>query len=476
MFQKIILSGLLGLSVVPGARAATFGTVSAPPIDNLTSIWGMNVRLEYTDGHYNGTSPVNNQPDVRNDIADLLYLGSNGPAFRSVRDVLPNSNAGTGMGAVYGQQLSAIQQFVHSGIGFTFLTGNTQGADTPNQTVAQTLTQLELTASYAPPSANQNPSQPPPSLKFVEGPNEVDSNYSFAGKSGNAAGIAWGQQLYQAKNASPLVHVYMTDFTTQANPGTCVIGYYADEANNHAYPNNGTPPGGMLASDFAASYGNVPAHCPYGLPKAVTEDGYPSPDDANPNNYGSNRGDINRREVSQGAQMEYLLDLGMDAYAQGLREIDFYQLLAAYTDPNGTNEDTEFGWFNYDGSPKPVAQAYHALTGLLIDGSAYDTTPRSLTYALDNPPSGGGSQVFSTYDGSRYFVVVWGEYDIFNPATSTQQDPPGVGTTLTLPAPASSITLYDPTRFASTQQASCSHCASLFGTFGSHPEVFVIKP
>ena len=76
----------------------------------------------------------------------------------------------------------------------------------------------------------------------------------------------------------------MTDFTTQANPGTCVIGYYADEANNHPYPNNGSAPAFWIGNGFGNSYGNVPANCPYGLPKSATEDGYADWDDTNPNN------------------------------------------------------------------------------------------------------------------------------------------------------------------------------------------------
>ena len=112
MLHKSMLSSLFCVGIISSANGATFTQASAPPIDNLLSIWGMNVRLEYTDGSYNGTFTINGRPAVQNDIADLQYLGSSTPAFRSVRDALPNNNAGTPFGSVYNQQLSAIAQIV----------------------------------------------------------------------------------------------------------------------------------------------------------------------------------------------------------------------------------------------------------------------------------------------------------------------------------------------------------------------------
>ncbi len=470
------------------AHAQNFVTQRAAPVTAFQAMLGMNVHLEYTDGLYDGTAMPNGVSAVQNVIYDLNYL-SGAPrgsaqaatyAFRRLRDGMPDP----GNGAVYQTFENAIAALVANGDGFDLLTGGD---------IATQLAQAQIVANLRPGVSYLT--RMPPAVTSLEGPNEVSSSFSYGGQSGDAAAIAYDRNLYAAKNASALVHTYLSDFTSEAQPGVCVIGAYADSENVHPYPNQGSMPDYYVGSAFAQAYGTLPAHCPYGSPKVITEDGYAQTDDSN---VGTARafcsdagacgsgGDINSREVSQDAAMRQTLDMAFDAWQARAREIDFYQLLAAYPDPDGNNEDPQFGWFNYDGSPRPVAEAFHAMMLDMLDAAPAPSVEPSLTYSLASSVTGVSTALFYSAQYGDFILAAWQEPALWNASTRTENNVAAATLTLTLPREASLILQQDPTLYGSGTWgsnsngpqtiATCQGCSTTTAQLGASPLLFLITP
>ena len=373
---------------------------------------------------------------------------------------------------------------VANGDGFDFITGGNVGT---------ALAQAEIVAKLRP--GWSYASLLPPSLTSLEGPNEIPSSFSYGGQSGPAGGIAYQRALYPAKNASPLVHTFLSDFTTERPPGTCVIGAYADSENEHPYPNKGSMPGSWIAPAYAHDYGVLPASCPYGAPKVITEDGYAQTDDTN---IGTGRafcsdlgacgagGDINSRETSPDVAMRETLDMAFDAWQLKIREIDFYQLLAAYPDPNGNNEDAQYGWFNYDGSPREVAKAFHAMMLDLLDAAPAPSVEPALSYRLGASQAGVQTALFYSAQYKDFILVAWQEPSIWNLSSFSAKAATPATLTLSLQDAASTIVQQDPTRYGSgtwgsnsnaTQTvARCTGCATMTAQLGAAPLLFLITP
>ena len=370
--------------MVQAARVADF-------IDTL----GVNTHLGYNDGGY---------ADVNAVIRDLHYLG-----IRQVRDATPNPNGGS----PYRAQLGSIAAAVGAGIRFDLFID-------PTLPIATSLDQVGHVMHQA-----------ARAVTGIEGPNEINNApVRYRGLRGEAAGEAFQHDLYAAVKADPLLGELPVYYLTGgrridlgADPGL------ADDANGHPYPYRGASPGPRIVNEFE-TYFTMPL--PY--PRVITETGY-----------FDQPGDPAGSGVDGATQARLTLDLLFDAFRQGVGRTYLYQLLSAYPDPQRNSPDIEYGLFNQDNSPKPVATAIHDLTSMLSDmaTNAATFTTGGLAYSLAGMPPTGQSVLLQRASGN-YSLVVWAEPRIWNEATHAPKAAPSSRILVTLAARASSISVGDP--------------------------------
>lgn len=380
------------------ARPSPFtepAAVQAARVADFVGTLGVNTHLGYNDGAY---------ANVHDVILDLDYLG-----IRQVRDGTPNPNGGS----PYRAYLGSIAAAVKAGIRFDLVVD-------PALPIAVSLDQVERVMHQA-----------AHAVAGIEGPNEINNApFRYGMLSGEAAGEAFQHDLYAAVKADAATTdhpvYYLTGGRTinlRTNPKL------ADYANGHPYPYQGTSPGARIMDEFQTHF-TMPM--PYA--RVITETGYFN-QPTNPAGSG----------VDSPTQARLTLDLLFDAFRQGVSKTYLYQLLSAYPDPGGNNSDIEYGLFNQDNSPKPVATAIHDLTSLLSDMGAKAETFRtgSLTYAVTGLPATGQSVLLEQSNGT-YILVLWVEPRIWNEAAHAPVAAPVSQVTVNLREPASLVSVNDP--------------------------------
>ena len=408
------------------ADAASISSIQAGRISQFANSLGVNVHMEYNDGAYASAAQA---------TSDLNYLG-----IHQLRDGTPNPNGGQ----PYRNYLASISTLVGAGNRFEFF------VEPGGQSLSSSVGQIGSIESAH-----------PGSVIAIEGPNEINNfPVSYAGLSGNAAGEAVQRSLYSAvKGNSALASAPVYYFTggsqinLAANPGL------ANDANAHPYPYQGQAPGPRIASEFQHDF-SMPL--PYA--RAITETGYFNQPHSS---YGSG--------VDNATQEKLTLDLLFDAYQQGISKTFLYQLRSAYPDPQANNPDIEYGLFNLDNSPKPVATGIHNLTSILADTglSAGVFTTGSLAYAISGLPATGQSLLFQSSNGT-FDLVLWAEPTVWNEGSHSPVAAPSSTVTLTLRSPAQSVSAFDPMRQTSPiQQRSNTTTASV--TLSDHPVILQIR-
>ena len=425
MFCALSWSGTA--RALPGPTPAPApAPVRAARVADFISTLGVNTHLGYNDGAY---------ADVGRVIRDLAYLG-----IRQVRDSTPNPNGGS----PYHAYLRSIATAVGAGIRFDFIVD-------PSLPIPISLDQIARVQQQA-----------PDAVASIEGPNEINNApVTYQELTGEAAAEAFQRDLYAGVRANPALENHPVFYLTggraidlRAHPGL------ADYANGHPYPYRGASPGPRIAGEFQ-TYFTMPL--PYA--RVITETGYfNQPDDP----AGSG--------VDSATQARLTLDLLFDAFKQGVSRTYLYQLLSAYPDPGHHSPDNEYGLFNQDSSPKPVATAIHQLTALLADTgpSAGSFATGSLAYAVTGFPATGHS-VLLQQSGGTYILVLWAEPGIWNEAAHAPVAAPPSQVIVTLATPAALVQADDPLRSAATM-ATYPHTDTITLSLTDHPILLRIRP
>lgn len=375
MYRHAVALMVAALSSSFALHAQTLQTVPSMPLSQFQDSLGVNIHIEYTDGEYADPSGV---------LQALQYIG-----IRNVRDSIPNP-------AAWAQGATAhLDQLAAAGVRFDFLGNCTASFSTAMQ-------QLDAVASqYA------------GSVLSVEGPNEIN-NYPCQGGSGSNQQQAtqYQQQLYSYVHSDSLLKNVPVLYMTGAAPlNVAQMSGLADVANTHPYPYGGVQPFSRLEQDFSSYFPGITAN----TPKQITETGYftvPTAQDG----------------VDETAQAEMIGNIYFDAALEGNTRTFIYQLLDAYND---NTSDNNYGFFNYDHSPKTIAVALHALH----DQLPWDKTsaPRAVQAELKGLPAGTGKALALTSSDGSIYLFMWNELPVWNEASHTRIDNPMAPVYVTIP-------------------------------------------
>ncbi|OAV56179.1 calcium-binding protein [Rhizobium sp. WYCCWR10014] len=391
----------------------------AARINDIIRSFGIDTHIDYTDGKYSNVGEV---------VKALDYLG-----LDTVRDHAPNSASDPNGQTHLGDAAEAGVQFVFSA-----------QREVDPATVAQRL--------HAFVQAH------PGSVVGIEGPNEVNNwPVSYQGLSGQAAALAYQKDLSAAVNADPLLkNIPVLGFTGYT------VASASDYTTIHTYAKDGDQPFSWLSRESGVQRAADP-----GKPLAITETGYHTSLTADTN--GGWEG------VSEATQAKLLLNTLMDGAALGSKQTFIYELLDAYSDPQGTNQEKHFGLFHLDYSAKPAATAIHNLTEILADDGAQKASfsAGTLNYSIDGLPSSARSLLTEKSDGS-YQIIIWNEPDIWNQSSDTAIQAATTAVKVNLGTSFGSVKVFDPLT-GTTAIKSLSNVSSLTVNVVDHPVIIDIE-
>ncbi|MBY2936618.1 calcium-binding protein [Rhizobium leguminosarum] len=374
-------------------------------INDIIRSFGIDTHIDYTDGKYSNVGEV---------VKALNYLG-----LDTVRDHAPNSASDPNGQTHLGDAAEAGVQFVFSA-----------QREVDPATVAQRLHSFVQAH--------------PGSVVGIEGPNEVNNwPVSYHGLSGQAAAVAYQKDLSADVNADPLLkNIPVLGFTGYT------VASASDYTTIHTYAKDGDQPYSWLSRESGVQRAADP-----GKPLAITETGYHTSLTADTN--GGWEG------VSEATQAKLLLNTLMDGAALGSKQTFIYELLDAYSDPQGTNQEKHFGLFHLDYSAKPAATAIHNLTEILADDGAAKASfsAGTLDYSIDGLPSSARSLLTEKSDGS-YQIIVWNEPDIWSQSSDTAIQATTTAVKVNLGASFGSVKVFDPVT-GTTAVKSLSNVSSL---------------
>ncbi|MBY3378552.1 calcium-binding protein [Rhizobium laguerreae] len=387
-------------------------------INDIIRSFGIDTHIDYTDGKYSNVGEV---------VKALDYLG-----LDTVRDHAPNAASDPNGQTHLGDAAEAGVQFVFSA-----------QREVDPATVAQRL--------HAFVQAH------PGSVVGIEGPNEVNNwPVSYHGLSGQAAAVAYQKDLFAAVNADPLLkNIPVLGFTGYT------VASASDYTTIHTYAKDGDQPFSWLSRESGVQRAADP-----GKPLAITETGYHTSLTADTN--GGWEG------VSEATQAKLLLNTLMDGAALGSKQTFIYELLDAYSDPQGTNQEKHFGLFHLDYSAKPAATAIHNLTEILADDGAAKASfsAGTLNYSIDGMPSSARSLLTEKSDGS-YQIIIWNEPDIWNQSSDTAIQAAATAVKVNLGSSFGSVKVFDPVT-GTTAIKSLSNVSSLTLDVVDHPLIIEV--
>jgi Ca2+-binding RTX toxin-like protein len=387
-------------------------------INDIIRSFGIDTHIDYTDGKYSNVGEV---------VKALNYLG-----LDTVRDHAPNSASDPNGQTHLGDAAEAGVQFVFSA-----------QREVDPATVAQRLHSFVQAH--------------PGSVVGIEGPNEVNNwPVSYHGLSGQAAALAYQKDLSADVNADPLLkNIPVLGFTGYT------VASASDYTTIHTYAKDGDQPYSWLSRESGVQRAADP-----GKPLAITETGYHTSLTADTN--GGWEG------VSEATQAKLLLNTLMDGAALGSKQTFIYELLDAYSDPQGTNQEKHFGLFHLDYSAKPAATAIHNLTEILADDGAAKASfsAGTLNYSIDGLPSSARSLLTEKSDGS-YQIIVWNEPDIWSQSSDTVIQATTTAVKVNLGASFGSVKVFDPVT-GTTAIKSLSNVSSLPLDVVDHPLIIEV--
>jgi hypothetical protein len=253
-------------------------------------------------------------------------------------------------------------------------------------------------------------------LMAVEGPNETDlftELFFYQGQGFPEGTIAFMQHFYPSiKSVMPNMPVLQT---TLAFPGDDSLGEtraamlgdlspYADFGNSHNYFAFGEIPSARIQNEHLPLNRSVTP----GKPMMSTEGGYAMGES---DGYKGTWNDGLSAPFSEDIHGRYMLRYLLEQYRLGYRRTFIYELLDA--------DDSLWGLFRADGSPRPAAYGIRSLLLLLRDATwnsstklwiANAFTPDTLDYSLSSLPKSVHSLLFQKSNG-RFYLLLWNEVD-----------------------------------------------------------------
>ena len=220
-------------------------------------------------------------------------------------------------------------------------------------------------------------------VDLLEGPNEINNDpVDFAGRSGVVGGRAYQAALYARAKADPeLMGIPVLNYTNW--PPT---EGRADAVNVHTYAKAGVDPQAQISEDVELAA----AAFPEGLPRYITETGYPT--------------SVSPRSspwVSQAHQADLTLISLFEAFRLGVQRVYLYELF----DEGSLQPDSpeaHYGLFDKAAVPKPAARQIHALLAQL---NALQTSA-SQFHSCSVTVEGAHSLLLTTKSGAS-MLLVW---------------------------------------------------------------------
>ena len=355
--RRAVLTASVAVPLVISSRAmADVGMARPMRCGDFLDTIGVNTHLRYAKSQYNDADAV---------VAALRYCG-----MRHVRDTAISSEAPNA-----GHYL----KLANVGVGFCLFWG-------VGRTMMDAITQVDRLETAH-----------PGAIDFLEGPNEVQAKFNYAGQMGLAAAQQFMVDVRADAQQRPALRKIPLVSFTSFKPVSSVSDY----ANHHPYPKNGVQPGALIKlrhDQWVGPEGAMP-----GKPMVLTEFGYHTltSSDTRPGHW---------RGVDEESQATLLLNGWFDAARVGIARTYIYQLFDAAADlSDKPSQENHFGLFRLDGSPKPSATAFRSLSRLLAD-----TSPTARSF----PVSAVRERVVSDtavnvlplrHSTGRVFFVVWTE-------------------------------------------------------------------
>jgi hypothetical protein len=178
--------------------------------------------------------------------------------------------------------------------------------------------------------------------------------------------------------------------------------------------------------------------------------------------------------VDGATQAKNLLNGLLGNYKAGFQRTFIYELsdyVATATDIWDFN-----GLYNSDGTPKPAADALHALTTILLDPgtSANAFLPQALSYSVTGLPSTGDSLAMQKSSGA-FEIVVWNDATDWDPAAQAEVVASAVSVTVSLAAAYSAVNVYD-TMSGTTPIATNANASGVQIELTDHPLIIELIP
>lgn len=177
---------------------------------------------------------------------------------------------------------------------------------------------------------------------------------------------------------------------------------FMDQCVMHPYPGDGVPPASIISN--SPNCEGIAA----GKQKGVTEVGWHGElcgvdQDGDGNNAEAGECRYNKG-VSESVVASYTLRGILENYRLALGRTDWYTIVQQWANPlnDGWLGSADWGWYNYDWSPRQVAHTVHRFTETIGTGSAQTPLP----YRVDSATADTRSFVFRRDDG-KYVVALW---------------------------------------------------------------------
>ncbi len=252
-------------------------------------------------------------------------------------------------------------------------------------------------------------------LEAVEGPNETDifTQFSYRGQGFPEGTIAFMKDFYPAiKNDSRLRSLPVLQ-TTLAFPGFEIgdsiradvlgdLSAYADYGNSHNYFSFGEVPSSRIKDDHLPLNSRITP----GKPMMSSEGGYYLGEG---DGYKGTWEDGLSAPFSEDVHGRYMLRYVLEQYRLGYQRSFIYELLDI--------DESQWGLFRADGTPRPAAYGLRSTLKLLGEGSWDNTakrwvvpsfTPGSLNYSLSGAPASVHSLLLQKSNG-KFYLILWNE-------------------------------------------------------------------
>jgi hypothetical protein len=271
-------------------------------------------------------------------------------------------------------------------------------------------------------------------VEAIEGQNECDGNpasYTYDGASGFQGCIAFQKDLYARVKADPAlssipnVYNFSQTLGSQYQNSTPSMAGYADVGNMHVYFS--TLPAIVALPGQAANYAPIVPN----KPMIVTESGYPSCGESGYPYW-----------VTPAAMAAYGLSASLDAFVMNVNgyplRLTKYELLDENNDPSCTDHENHFGMFNFDGTPKPIATAWHNFGTFIADPS-----PTSSQQAVPDYTSTGGALNIGLTKSNGSDLIFWTDATVMD-QNHNNITAPTITETVNLGKSYPTVKVYDP--------------------------------